>query len=320
MRQRKFNSRALRQLALELLQQIAEDDEIPKDERDDFATSLVRQWITYDGSATVFVGEQQVYLVLGKTPLGKPCIVPEPGLHGWMRQLTQDWKVSTDDLPEVIDQLNRGQSAEVVNGDGVPLRLWVNPKERSRGVEPLVKEDFRPGTKRDYCKIAANELEQQLGEGLEPEEMDELACSVAKQWQRHEGHACLFLDGHEQLAFKLNEHGDGTCDVVAKRMSVDLEPALSSLGLPPEALPELIARINLGQEVEFRDKQGAPSVLWHDAKARRICVRKVGPAQPTVPVETPPVLCPKCTAVLSLWQEGERQQTCPLCGDTISRC
>src|SRR6266567_1012384 len=50
MSKRNVNSRALRQLALELLQQIAEDDEIPEGEREDFATSLVRQWITYDGS------------------------------------------------------------------------------------------------------------------------------------------------------------------------------------------------------------------------------------------------------------------------------
>jgi len=177
MQQRKINSRALRQLALNLLQQIAGDDEIPEGEREDVATSLVRQWITYDGSATLFVGEQQVYLDLGRTPLGNPCVVPEPALQGWMRQLTQDWKVSPDDLPEILDQLNRGQSAEVVNGDGVPLRLWVNPKERSKGVEPLVKETIPAGMKRDYFKIATTVLEQQFGEGLDPEEMDELARS-----------------------------------------------------------------------------------------------------------------------------------------------
>src|SRR5262249_40433671 len=237
-------SRALRHLAEELLERVAEDD-IPEGERADFATSLVRQWITYDGSATVFVGGRQVYLVLGRTPLAKPCVVPEPALYGWIKQLTRDWKISPDDLPEVLDQLNRGQSAEVVNGDGVPLRLWVNPREKSHGVEPLAKRTIRPGRKRDYVKIAATELEQQFGDGLDPEEMDELAWSVAKQWQQHGGHACLFLDGHQQLHFKLNEHGDGTCEVVASRLSVDLATALSALGLPPEALPELTTRINL---------------------------------------------------------------------------
>jgi hypothetical protein len=90
--------------------------------------------------------------------------------------------------------------------------------------------------------------------------------------------------------------GAPTCAVVARRMSVDLAAVLSSLGLPPEALPEQITRINLGQEVEFRDGQGTPAVLWHDPRARRICVREAGPAQPAVPVKPPPVLYPKCTA------------------------
>jgi hypothetical protein len=318
MRQRKVNSRALRQLALELLDRVTGGDDIPESERADFATSLVRQWITYDGSATVFLGERQVYLILGRTPLGKPCVVPEPALPGWVRQLTRDWKISPDDLPEVLDQLNRGQRAEVVNGDGVPLRLWVNPREKSQGVEPLAKRDIRPGRKRDYCKIAATELEQQFGEGLDPEEMDELAWSVAKQWQQHDGYACLFLDGHQQLHFHLNEQGDGSCKVVASRLSVDLATALSALGLPPEALPELTTRINLGQEVEFRDGHGTPCVLWHDPKARKLCVREADPAQPPMPVQTPPARCPRCTAALRPWRERERQQTCPLCGSTIS--
>jgi hypothetical protein len=33
----------------------------------------------------------------------------------------------------------------------------------------------------------------------------------------------------------------------------------------------------------------------------------------------PPFLCPRCTAVLQPWIEGMRQQTCPLCGERISR-
>jgi hypothetical protein len=318
MRKITVNSRALRQLAERLLAEIAEDEGIPEAEWEDLATSLVRQWVTYDGNATLFLGGRQVYLVLGQTPLGKPCVVPEPAPHGWVRQLTQDWKVSPDDLPEVIGRLNRGQSAEVVNGDGVPLRLWVNPQERSRGVEPLAGEDIRPGAKRDYCRVAATELGRQLGEGLDPQEREALARSVAKQWQQHEGHACLFVGGHQQLVITLNEHGDGTCDVVTRRMAVDLEPALSSFGFPPEVLPGLIARINRNQEIEFRDRQGVHCRLWYDPKARRICVGAVDLVPPTGQLQTPPVFCPKCTAVLRPWREGEWRQTCSHCGQTIS--
>jgi ribosomal protein S27E len=318
MRDMKINSRALRQLAEELLDQIGEDEPIPEGERDDLATSLVRQWITYNGCATLFVGEQQVYLVLRQTVLGQPCVFAEPAPHGWMRQLTHDWKVSPDDLPEVIDRLNRGQSAEVVNGDGVPLRLWVNPQEKSRGVEPLAGNDGRSGANGDYCQVAATELRRQLGGGLDPQERDELARSVARQWQQHEGHACLFLGEHQQLVIKLNEHGDGTCDVVTSRVAADLEPTLSSFGFPPAVLAGLIARINRSQEIDFRDRQGVHCRLWYDPKARRICARAVDLVPPAVPSQTLPVLCPKCTAVLKPWQEGERRQTCPHCGQTIS--
>jgi hypothetical protein len=312
------NSRALRRLAEALLDDMTEYEVIPEEEREDVATSLVRQWLTCDGSATLFLGEEQIYLVLGRTPLGKPCVVPEPAGHGWVRQLTRDWNVSPDDLPEVLGQLNRGQSAEVVNGNGVPLRLWVNPREKRRGVDPLVPENFQPGAARDYRRIAADELEQQFGDGLDPDELDALAGSVARQWERYAGHACLFLDGHRRLDLRLHEPGDGTYEVVPTRTSADLERSLSALGFPPKVLPEVITRINLGQEVELRDGQGVPSVLWHDPRSGGIYARKGGPPRPAVGGGAPPVLCPACTAVLRPWREGERQQTCSHCGQTIS--
>ena len=318
MGKRKYNSRALRQLAEQILREIAEDYELADEERDGLVTSLVRQWITYDGNAALFLGEQQVYLALGRTPLGKPCIIPAPGLGGWTKQLTQDWKIDPNDLDEIFEQLNRGQSAEVINRDGLPLRLWVNPKERGRGVELLVKEPVRPGLKRDYRKIAAHELERLFSETLDPEESDELACSVAKQWQQFDGHACLFLIGHEQLDFRLRELGDGMCEVVTQSINVDLEAALSSLGFPPEVVPDVLTRINLGQEVEFRDREGIPSLLWHDPKAKRVIVRPLQSVSPSAGTTMQPVFCPNCNAVLKPWQEGERQQSCPQCGQTTT--
>jgi hypothetical protein len=65
---RKFNSRLLRQLAEELVQTMAEEGEIHPSTQGDFATSLVRQWITYDGNATLFLSERQIYLTLNNTP------------------------------------------------------------------------------------------------------------------------------------------------------------------------------------------------------------------------------------------------------------
>jgi hypothetical protein len=277
MSKRKLNSGALRQVAEDLLESLDEAGGVPPGERADVATSLVRQWVTYDGHACLYLGEQQVYFILGRTPLGKPRVVPVPGLPGWWNAVTRDWKIDASDLPEIVAQLNRGQSAEVTNAEGIPLRLWVNPKERRQGVEPLVKQDVPPPASRDYRKIATHELEQQFGDGLDPDEMDALVCSVARQWQRHGGHAGLFLDGGRQIVWTLVETAGGGCTVSTGQANTAIEPLLASLGLPPEAVPEAIARINLDQEVEFRDRKGVPSVLWHDPRTRRVVVRPLTP-------------------------------------------
>jgi hypothetical protein len=315
----KFNSRVLRQLAEDLLDQAADEYEISADEREDCVTSLVRQWITYDGNATFFVGDQQVYLTLGKTPLGRPRIVPARAFATWTKKLTEDWKIDPDDLDDAFEQLNRGQSAEVINSDGVPLRLWVNPKERRQGVEPLVKEEIPPGTERDYRKIAADVLEEHFGESFDPEEIEALACSIAKQWRQYDGHACLFLDAHQQFHFQLTERSDGGCDVVSRQLAVDLEPVLAYHGFSPDVFSEVIARMNLGQEIEFRDRKGVRRRLWHDPKARRICFRTIDSVPPRQGTVAKPILCPKCTAVLPSWQEAERQKTCIHCGHIVSR-
>lgn len=144
----------MRQLAEELFQRIAFDLGFEDEQRDEIVTSLVRQWVTYDGHATLFLGDRQCYLDIARTPLGKPVVVPEPALRGWTRQLIEDWKVDPEDLPGMFEQLNRGQSAEVINIAGMPLRLHVDPKERSRGVEPLVQEKVPEGFQKDYRRIA----------------------------------------------------------------------------------------------------------------------------------------------------------------------
>jgi hypothetical protein len=233
----------------------------------------------------------------------------------WTRQLTQDWKINPDDLPDIIDQLNVGQIAETVNGDGVPLRLWVNPKKRGRGVEPLVKEKARPGVARNYRKIASDSLLEQFGDELGPEEIDELACSVVSQWQRFDGHASIFIDSRTELHFQIAEHDGRRCEVVTRQIRINLDAVLSAYGFTPDVFPEVIARINLGQQIEFRDRQGVRTRMWHDPKTRRTCHQFLDLVPP--PPISPPYLCPKCTAVLLPWRNGDRQQTCPICGHIV---
>jgi hypothetical protein len=161
--------------------------------------------------------------------------------------------------------------------------------------------------KRDYRKIAGRALTDQMRMLVDEEEMAALADSVARQWQQFQGHASIFLDEGRQVAFKLTEQSDGGCNVVAKSKPCRLNPFLSSLGFSSEVIPDVVAHINLGQQIEFRDKNGLPSALWYDPKKDQMLVRS-----------TRPRLCPRCNGVLKPWQQNQRQQNCPHCRTVIS--
>lgn len=280
MPRKKFNSRFLRQFAEELVEQLAQEFDIH--DREDITTSLVRQWITYDGHSTLFLRDQQLYFKLGNTPSGKPALAYEPNNPAWIKWLKEDWKLSPDDLPDIFHQLNCGQSAEVVNGDGGALRLWVEPKEGRKGVERLGENPVPVVSKNDYYRrVAVHELEQHLGIDMDADEMDQLACSLAKQWQQYEGHASLFIEGDEQFVFTLT-HTDGGCNVNATKKKVCIESLLSTFGFASDVLPDVISRINLGQEIGFQDKNGIACLLWHDPRERRICVKPIMPDQPSL--------------------------------------
>ena len=316
----KFNSRQLL-LAENLLEEIAdaeEDEEISEADRNDLATSLLRQWITYDGNATLFIGEEQIYFVLAQTKAGDYRVIPDRSPPGWMNRLIQDWKIAPEELPPLIRQLNLGQSVESVNSEGLPIRLWANPKERSQGVEPLIKEPIPSGHKRDYRKIAGAQLEIIFGSQLDPRAMDELMSSLASQWQQHDGHACLFFKENRQISLVLTEQADGGCNVAVSQVRCRLEPLLASLGVPTEIIPGVIARINLGQEVEFRDRRGVRPVLWFDPKARQVRIRVLPVRRPLMPSDIRPICCPKCGAVLMPQLANESPQPCPMCGHVVA--
>jgi hypothetical protein len=121
--------------------------------------------------------------------------------------------------------------------------------------------------------------------------------------QHNEGHACVFIDCQRQLHFEFSEQNKkGGCNVASSSKHIDLEPVLASL------MPEIIARPNFGQEIEFRDRNGKHASLWHDPKARRICTATLDPAQPPGKAKSIPIFCPRCTAVLRIWREGEENR------------
>ena len=112
MSNQKFNPRKLRELAEDLLEEIgdAEREEISEADRNDLATSMVRPWMTYDGNATLFIGERRIFFVFAETEAGDYRIIPERSPPGWMNRLIQDWKIAREELPPLLRQLNLGQS------------------------------------------------------------------------------------------------------------------------------------------------------------------------------------------------------------------
>jgi hypothetical protein len=94
------------------------------------------------------------------------------------------------------------------------------------------------------------------------------------RWIRH---ACLFV-GNEQLVITLTELAEGSCRVETRHISTEIETLLGSLGFAVEIIPQVIARINLGEEIEFVDRRGVRSLLRHDPQTRRISVRAAGTA------------------------------------------
>ncbi|HEX4591384.1 MAG TPA: hypothetical protein VH120_15725, partial [Gemmataceae bacterium] len=214
MPRKKTDNRELRQLAEGLINQLASDVSLPESDRADLVTSVLRQWLTYDGRATLFLGEdRQVALFLERTALGKTRVRIGTVGDRWVPLLYRLWKIKPDDMPDILDQLNQSQSADAVNSDGVRLRLWVNPKEQKQGVEPVDPEEARrrmAAEPKDYRRMAANVLDANLHGDLEADEFEQLADSVAKQWRRFDGHACIFLDPRRKVFLLIRPKGDGT--------------------------------------------------------------------------------------------------------------
>jgi hypothetical protein len=320
MRKKKYDSRALRRLAEDTIDRIADGAEIFESEREKLVTSLVRQWVTYDGHAALFLGVQPLFFHLGETPLGNPRTDPKLGPRNWLEIVATDWNIDPDDLPEVADQLNCGQSAEVVNRDGIALRAWTNPAEGRCAVEALDPVPPPPhGAVADYRKIATRCIEDRCGDDLETEEIDALAASMAKQWQQFDGHASLFLGGGKQVIHcKLTEHAGGS-DLTATKQPANLAGLLEAQGFSPEKVSSIIARINLGQTIECSDPRGVQFRLRHDPKQRRVVRERVGAASSLRRGQSILASCPQCSALLAPREDGEVPHVCPLCGHAITR-
>ncbi|MBO0699152.1 MAG: hypothetical protein J2P46_12215 [Zavarzinella sp.] len=274
-------SQTLRYLAEQFLAGLP--DEVLTSPRRDLATSLVRQWLTNDGQAALFLGSDLHFL---RARVSGPTTASVEGMkvdaRAWNRHAMRDWDIDPDVWNEGMRQLNLGQSAVIETRRGESLRLWVNGRERRRGIEPLSPpRDEHPRPKMDLAQIARDELDDVFGTAIDPATRDVLAEAVAREWASNGGHAVLFTLGATfHLTFKV--HPDGTSDRTAERLPTDLPDRLRACGVATDDLPHFLHALNLGHPVEIMTGDGEPVRFVVDPVHAEVAMQRLG-SRPDTP-------------------------------------
>jgi hypothetical protein len=107
--------------------------------REEYVTSVVRQWVTNDLRAGVFTIAVNYWLHLversGQVLAGLE-VCPSN-----MRQLLAPWLALERDLPDITRQLTLAQSATFANAEGVTVRVTADPTEHGFRFEEVRDED-----------------------------------------------------------------------------------------------------------------------------------------------------------------------------------
>ncbi len=272
---KKRDANALRRIAADVLDKVVGEQGLADEQRHDYLVSIVRQWQTYDGSAELYLPGKVLPFRLTATPAGwNVSGEPQPD---WLEAKLRSWSVPPGSLADVMAQLNRGQSAEVVTADGTLLRLWTDPRKQEHGVEPLLDESA-PGPPADGIldvgELAARHLEYRLGAAPDADERAVLVEALVRQWKHYRGQACLFVGDDVQfvLVRRTDPFGLGF-HVASTQVPFPIAHALADLGFPAEAVPEVLRRLNFSEEVEYQDERGEPWLLWYDVPERRLRCR-----------------------------------------------
>lgn len=256
-------SRLLRKLAEQLLAQVPK--ELLTSSRADLSTSLVRQWLTCDGHATLIFGQQQHYLRPALGPGDELRFDLQPvSLAPWLRHCMVDWELGEEEMRRAIRQLNLGQAAQIENRKGDLLRLWVDPQKRSKGIELLKSSQptqASPG--RDYIKLARHQIETLFGKRIAATDKEDLVAALVRQWASHNHHA-LILAPQAKFHIVLTPEPDGGTKITTKTLKTSLPRKLRDCGLSPEEVLHFIHLLNLGLTPEITDEQGRRCLVRTD--------------------------------------------------------
>jgi hypothetical protein len=138
----RLRSKQTRRIAENLVNQFLSSNHSESDSTD-LTNSLVRQFQTYDGHAGLFTIKSSFwYQRYDASPdsVGEVRVdmTESPGCI--VDVFRRDWSLESDLDERLINDLNLKQSAECVNCRGQRLRMWVDPRKRTVGIEEI-KDD-----------------------------------------------------------------------------------------------------------------------------------------------------------------------------------
>lgn len=106
--------------------------------RGEYATAVVRQWVTCAGHAAILTEHANYWLALesmdGQYHVGAGESETSIG------RFVDDWRIPDDQIPELLHRLTVAQSATCESEDGLRLRLRVVPHERTVAIEQVEDE------------------------------------------------------------------------------------------------------------------------------------------------------------------------------------
>jgi hypothetical protein len=136
--------------------------------------------------------------------------------------------------------------------------------------------------------------------------------SVVRQWLTYDGHAALLKEtGRFYLVIRRQGEGYGL-DINNVKGDV-LGPFLRDWQIDLEQAPEILHRLNLCQSAEVNNRRGQVLRFSIDPRTRTLSLEDPSRPPPLEKKGPPPLFCPHCSAVLSLWRPGQAEQQCQLC-------
>jgi hypothetical protein len=259
-------NRPLRKLARAIVRDLGRD--VGPEEMDALVTSLVRQWVTCDGHATLFLVGSEIHVHLIHRPDDQYRLTTTQDPGNRVMCLLAELDVDEQHLPDILRQLNIGQSAEFTTQQGLALRFWVNPTNQAFGIEP--KEPG--GAAQDLLgRMARAHVYYMFGNSVDGEYVQALAASLLRQWHTHGGCAVL-LTADDTCLFRLTAQPQGGGCVQTDQYRGGLSALLQAHNLETDQSAWTLRSLNLNQAADIIDRQGVPYRLRLDPQSRRVHV------------------------------------------------